>query len=71
MYKELKKFKVSDSFTFTADDSLEQGKPLKEVVCFWFMQLEMKRINHGRSTGTIQNDGSLKIKKWWSERKDC
>jgi hypothetical protein len=21
------------------------------------------------STGTIQNDGSLKIKKWWSEKK--
>jgi hypothetical protein len=43
----------------------------EEVVCFWFMRLEMKKLIMVGSTGTIQNDGSLKIKKWWSERKDC
>ena len=66
MYKELKKFKVSDSFTFTADDSLEQvacNASEREVEYFWFMRCgDEKELIMVGSTGTIQNDGSLKIK---------
>jgi hypothetical protein len=34
MYKELEKFKVSDKFSFAADDSLEQECFRKEAACF-------------------------------------
>jgi hypothetical protein len=64
MYKELKKFKVSDSFTFTADDSLEQVCNASEgsgVFLVYAVGDEKELIMVG-STGTIQNDGSLKIK---------
>ncbi|MBC5837659.1 hypothetical protein [Flavobacterium muglaense] len=64
MYKELKKFKVSDSFTFTADDSLEQVCNASEgsgVFLVYAVGDEKELIMVG-STGTVQNDGSLKIK---------
>ncbi|WP_369753764.1 hypothetical protein AB3G34_05870 [Flavobacterium sp. WC2409] len=64
MYKELKKFKVSDSFTFTADDSLEQVCNASEgsgVFLVYAVADEKELIMVG-STGTVQNDGSLKIK---------
>jgi hypothetical protein len=64
MYKELKKFKVSDSFTFTADDRLEQVCNASEgsgVFLVYAVGDEKELIMVG-STGTVQNDGSLKIK---------
>ena len=64
MYKELKKFKVSDSFTFTADDSLEQVCNATEgsgVFLVYAVGDEKELIMVG-STGTVQNNGSLKIK---------
>jgi hypothetical protein len=64
MYKELKKFKVSDSFTFTAEDSLEQVCNASEgsgVFLVYAVGDEKELIMVG-STGTVQNDGSLKIK---------
>lgn len=64
MYKELKKFKVSDSFTFTADDSLEQVCNASEgsgVFLVYAVGDEKELIMVG-STGTVQNNGSLKIK---------
>ncbi|SDW50748.1 hypothetical protein [Flavobacterium degerlachei] len=64
MYKELEKFKVSDSFTFTADDSLEQVCNASEgsgVFLVYAVGDEKELIMVG-STGTVQNDGSLKIK---------
>jgi hypothetical protein len=36
--------------------------PLKEVVCFSLRCSRRKRTNMVGSTGTVQNDGSLKIK---------
>ncbi|MFQ3174324.1 MAG: hypothetical protein ACI9WT_001141 [Flavobacterium sp.] len=64
MYKELKKFKVSDSFTFTTDDSLEQVCNASDgsgVFLVYAVGDEKELIMVG-STGTVQNDGSLKIK---------
>ena len=64
MYKELKKFKVSDSFTFTAEDNLEQVCNASEgsgVFLVYAVADEKELIMVG-STGTVQNDGSLKIK---------
>lgn len=64
MYKELEKFKVSDSFTFTTDDSLEQVCNASEgsgVFLVYAVGNEKELIMVG-STGTVQNDGSLKIK---------
>lgn len=64
MYKELKKFKVSDSFTFTVNDSLEQVCNASEgsgVFLVYAVGDEKELIMVG-STGTVQNNGSLKIK---------
>jgi hypothetical protein len=64
MYKELKKFKVSDSFSFSTDDSLEQVCNASEgsgVFLVYAVGEEKELIMVG-STGTVQNDGSLKIK---------
>jgi hypothetical protein len=64
MYKELKKFKVSDSFSFSSDDSLEQVCNASEgsgVFLVYAVGEEKELIMVG-STGTVQNDGSLKIK---------
>lgn len=64
MYKELEKFKVSDSFTFTADDSLEQICNASEGsgVFLVYAVGDKKELIMVGSTGTVQNDGSLKIK---------
>jgi len=64
MYKELKKFKVSDSFSFGADDSLEQVCNASEGsgVFLVYAVAEEKELIMVGSTGTVQNDGTLKIK---------
>jgi len=62
--KELKKFKVSDKFSFGADDSLEQVCNASEgsgVFLVYAVGEEKELIMVG-STGTVQNDGTLKIK---------
>jgi hypothetical protein len=48
MYKELKKFKVSDKFSFAADD-LEQVYVMlqKEAACFSIAASRRKRVDHG------------------------
>ena len=64
MYKELKKFKVSNQFLFTADDSLAEVCNASEgsgVFLVYSVGDEKELIMVG-STGTIQNDGTLKIK---------
>ena len=66
MYKELKKFKVSNSFTFTIEDSLEVACNATEtasgVFLVYAVEGEAKELIMVGSTGTIQNDGSLKSK---------
>jgi hypothetical protein len=64
MYKELKKFKVSDSFSFSTTDSLEEVCNASEGsgVFLVYAVAEEKELIMVGSTGTIQNDGSLKIK---------
>ncbi|MNQ14809.1 hypothetical protein D3C85_277670 [compost metagenome] len=64
MYKELKKFKVSNQFSFTADDSLEEVCNASEgcgVFLVYSVGDEKELIMVG-STGTVQNDGTLKTK---------
>jgi hypothetical protein len=64
MYKELKKFKVSDKFSFATEDSLEQVCNASEgsgVFLVYAVGEEKELIMVG-STGTVQNDGTLKIK---------
>ena len=66
MYKELKKFKTQKSFSFTADDSLEEVCNAPEsgsgVFIVYAVDGEEKELIMVGSTGTVQNDGSLKIK---------
>jgi hypothetical protein len=64
MYKELKNFKVSDKFSFTSDDSLEQVCNASEGsgVFLVYAVAEEKELIMVGSTGTVQNDGTLKIK---------
>ncbi len=66
MYKELKKFKTQDTFSYTADDSLEEVCNAPEsgsgVFLVYAVNDEEKELIMVGSTGTIQNDGSLKIK---------
>lgn len=64
MYKELKKFKVSDKFSFGVDDSLEQVCNASEGsgVFLVYAVAEEKELIMVGSTGTVQNDGTLKIK---------
>ena len=66
MYKELKKFKVSNSFTFTIEDSLEVACNATEtasgVFLVYAVENDDKELIMVGSTGTIQNDGSLKSK---------
>jgi hypothetical protein len=59
MYKELEKFKVSDKFSFAADDSLEQVCNASEgsgVFSIHAVADDKELIMVG-STGTVQNDG--------------
>lgn len=64
MYKELEKFKVSDKFSFTTDDSLEQVCNASEGsgVFLVYAVGEGKELIMVGSTGTVQNNGTLKIK---------
>ena len=66
MYKELKKIKVKNQFTFSVDDSLEEVCNATEAGCGIFLVYavdgEEKELIMVGSTGTIQNDGTLKSK---------
>ena len=66
MYKELKKFKVTKSFTFGQKDNLEEVCNAPEnasgVFLVYTIDGEEKELIMVGSTGTIQNDGSLKSK---------
>ena len=64
MYKELKKFKVTNQFLFTTEDSLAEVCNASEgsgVFLVYAVGEEKELIMVG-STGTVQNDGSLKSK---------
>lgn len=66
MYKELKKFKNQNSFSFTQNDDLEKVCNTPENVSGVFLVYDVKEdakelIMVG-STGTIQNNGTLKSK---------
>ncbi|WP_149207416.1 hypothetical protein [Flavobacterium johnsoniae] len=66
MYKELEKFKSSNSFTFTVNDSLEEVCNAPEGSAGIFVVYEIdgdsKELIMVGSTGTVQNDGTLKTK---------
>ncbi|WDF62006.1 hypothetical protein PQ462_11585 [Flavobacterium sp. KACC 22758] len=66
MYKELEKFKSSNSFTFTVNDSLEEVCNAPEGSAGIFVVYEIdgdsKELIMAGSTGTVQNDGTLKTK---------
>ena len=66
MYKELTKFKTSNSFNFTANDNLEEACNASEtgsgVFLVYNVDGEEKELIMVGSTGTIQNDGTLKSK---------
>ncbi len=66
MYKELKKFKINNSFNFTTDDSLEVVCNASEtgsgVFLVYAVDGEDKELIMVGSTGTVQNDGTLKSK---------
>jgi len=66
MYKELTKFKTNNSFSFTADDSLEQICNATEngsgIFLVYDASNEEKELIMVGSTGTVQNDGTLKSK---------
>lgn len=66
MSKELEKFKVSNSFTFTIEDSLEQVCNAPEgsagIFVVYAVEADTKELIMVGSTGTVQNDGTLKSK---------
>lgn len=66
MYKELKKFKTNNSFNFTTNDNLEEVCNASENVSGVFLVYsivgEEKELIMVGSTGTVQNDGTLKSK---------
>lgn len=66
MYKELKKYKTTKSFTFTVEDSLEEVCNAPEnasgIFLVYAVEGEEKELIMVGSTGTIQNDGTLKSK---------
>jgi hypothetical protein len=66
MYKELKKFKVNNSFTYTIEDSLEEVCNASEagsgVFLVYAVNGDEKELIMVGSTGTVQNDGTLKSK---------
>lgn len=66
MYKELKKFKFKGQFAFTAEDSLEDVCNAPEtgsgIFLVYAVEGEEKELIMVGSTGTVQNDGTLKIK---------
>lgn len=66
MYKELKKIKVKNQFQFTVNDSLEEVCNASEtgsgIFLVYTVDKEEKELIMVGSTGTIQNDGTLKSK---------
>ncbi len=66
MYKELKKFKTNNQFNFTTNDSLEEVCNASEngsgVFLVYAVVGEEKELIMVGSTGTVQNDGTLKSK---------
>ena len=66
MYKELKKIKVKDQFQFSVVDSLEAVCNAPEsgsgIFLVYAVNEESKELIMVGSTGTIQNDGTLKSK---------
>ena len=64
MYKELEKFKVTNQFSFTTEDSLAEVCNASEGsgVFLVYTVGEAKELIMVGSTGTVQNDGTLKIK---------
>jgi hypothetical protein len=66
MYKELKKIKVKNQFQFTVNDSLEEACNASEtgsgIFLVYTVDKEEKELIMVGSTGTIQNDGTLKSK---------
>lgn len=65
MYKELKKIKTTNSFSFTINDSLEEVCNAPEtsgIFLVYEVKNEEKELIMVGSTGTIQNDGTLKSK---------
>ncbi len=66
MYKELKKIKIKNQFTFSVDDSLEEVCNASEagsgIFLVYAVDGEEKELIMVGSTGTIQNDGTLKSK---------
>lgn len=66
MYKELKKFKTNNSFNFTINDNLEEVCNAPQngsgVFLVYAVDGEEKELIMVGSTGTVQNDGTLKSK---------
>jgi hypothetical protein len=66
MYKELTKFKTNNNFNFTTDDNLEEVCNASEsgsgIFLVYDASGEEKELIMVGSTGTIQNDGTLKSK---------
>lgn len=64
MYKELEKFTVTNQFLFNVDDSLEQVCNASEGsgVFLVYAVGDEKELIMVASTGTVQNNGALKIK---------
>ncbi|QSW89134.1 MULTISPECIES: hypothetical protein [Flavobacterium] len=66
MYKELEKFKSTNSFTFTVNDSLEEVCNAPEgsagIFVVYAVEGNDKELIMVGSTGTVQNDGTLKSK---------
>ena len=66
MFKELKKFKNQNSFSFSQNDDLEKVCNTSENVSGVFLVYEVKdeakELIMVGSTGTVQNDGTLKSK---------
>lgn len=65
MYKELEKFSVTNSFIFSPEDNLEQVCNATEG-CGVFLVFDLtagRELIMVASSGTVQNDGTLKIKK--------
>lgn len=64
MHKELEKFTVTNSFVFAPEDSLEQVCNASDgcgVFLVYDLSTDRELIMVG-STGTVQNNGTLKIK---------
>jgi hypothetical protein len=66
MYKEVKKFKIGGSFTFTPEQNLEEVCTAPDngngVFMVYAVDGEEKELIMIGSTGTVQNDGTLKSK---------